>query len=144
VARGLTPKQEKFAQVYVQTSNASEAYRQAYDCKKISNAAIAVEGCRLLDNPDVALMVKTLREEIKAKHSMTVDDIIRELEEARAMAMTGERPQTASMVAATMGKAKVLGLIVDKAEVKGSLNMTLYDGEQAARMASMLNATQPN
>jgi len=29
-------------------------------------------------------------------------------------------------------------------EVSGSINMTLYDGEQAARMASMLNATQPS
>jgi len=29
----LTPKQEKFAQLYVEIGNASEAYRQAYDSK---------------------------------------------------------------------------------------------------------------
>ena len=36
----LTPKQEKFAQVYVETSNASEAYRQAYDALKMKPETI--------------------------------------------------------------------------------------------------------
>ena len=115
----LTVKQQAFAQSYVETSNASEAYRRAYDAAKMSNQAIAVEACRLLDNPEVALMVETLREEAKQRHAVTVDDIIRELEEARTMAMTGEKPQASAMVAATLGKAKVLGLITDKQEVTG-------------------------
>ncbi|EPZ98572.1 terminase small subunit, partial [Glaesserella parasuis] len=38
--RGLTPKQEKFCQLYIELGNASEAYRQAYDCSKMSNETI--------------------------------------------------------------------------------------------------------
>lgn len=140
----MTPKQEKFAQVYVQTSNASEAYRQAYNAQNMKPEVIAVKACELLKSGKVSVRVQELRDAARARHEMTVDDILKELEEARTMAMTGERPQTASMVAATMGKAKVLGLIVDKAEVKGNMALTLYDGEQAARMASMLNVNQPS
>ena len=136
----LTPKQEKFAQVYVQTSNASEAYRQAYDAQRMKPEVIAVKACELLKSGNVSVRVQELKAASVERHLMTVDDIIRELEEARIMASTGERPQAGAMVAATMGKAKVLGLVVDKAEVKGNLAMTLYDGEQAARMAAMLNA----
>lgn len=136
----LTPKQEKFAQVYVQTGNASEAYRQAYNCEKMKPDGIHVNASKLLSDAKVALMVESLRDEARGSHMMTVNDIIKELEEARIIASTGERPQAAAMVSATMGKAKVLGFVVDKAEVKGNLAMTLYDGEQAARMAAMLNA----
>ena len=52
-------------------------------------------------------------------HELTVADILRELEEARTMAATGERPQPAAMVAATMGKAKLLGMLTDKQELTG-------------------------
>ena len=31
----MTPKQEKFCQLYVELGNASEAYRQAYDASKM-------------------------------------------------------------------------------------------------------------
>lgn len=139
----LTPKQEKFAHVYVQTSNASEAYRQAYDAQRMKPEVIAVKACELLKSGNVSVRVQELKDAARSRHEMTVDDILRELEEARTAASTGERPQAGAMVAATMGKAKVLGLIIDKAEVKGNMAMTLYDGEQAARMAAMLNGTQP-
>jgi phage terminase small subunit len=115
----LTPKQEAFAQAYVETSNASEAYRRSYNAENMKPDSIHVNASKLLADAKVSLRVEELREELRQKHRVTVDDILRELEEARTMAMTGERPQTAAMVAATMGKAKVLGLITDKAEVSG-------------------------
>jgi len=58
----LTPKQNKFAQEYVNTGNASEAYRRAYDvAKTTSNEVIAVEGSRLLTDPNISLRVKELK-----------------------------------------------------------------------------------
>ena len=45
---------------------------------------------------------------------VTMNDIIRQLDEDRAMAR--EKGQASAMVSATMGKAKVLGLVVDKSE----------------------------
>ena len=44
---------------------------------------------------------------------------LRELEEARALAAGGEKPQPAAMVAASMGKAKLLGMLTDKTELTG-------------------------
>lgn len=136
----ITPKQEAFARAYIETAgNASEAYRRSYSAENMSNAAIAVEACRLLDDPKVALMVTSLKESAQKRHELTVDDIIAELEEARAMAMTGERPQASAMVAASMGKAKILGMVTDKVDAKLNGTVThLYDEEQAKRMAEML------
>ena len=58
----LTPKQNKFAEEYVNTGNASEAYRRAYDvAKTTSNEVIAVEGSRLLTDPNVSLRVQELK-----------------------------------------------------------------------------------
>ena len=50
---------------------------------------------------------------------------IRELEEARTAALTAESPQSSAAVAATMGKAKVLGMLVDKSEVKNEGNISI-------------------
>ena len=91
----LTPKQEKFAQKYIETSNASEAYRQAYDAHNMSPEAIRVEACRLLQSPNVALTVLRLREEYRERHAVTVDSITTELEEARQLALESTQPSAA-------------------------------------------------
>lgn len=104
----LTPKQENFCLAYLETGNASEAYRRAYDAGAMSANAIAVEACLLLDNPKVALRLSELREPIIQRHAITVDDLLRELEEARNLAMSIELPAPA--VSAVMGKAKLLGM----------------------------------
>ena len=52
-----TPKQKGFALSYIETGNASEAYRRNYSAENMSNEAIWVEGCRTLAKHKVALMV---------------------------------------------------------------------------------------
>lgn len=116
---GLTPKQEAFALAYIETGNASEAYRRSYNASKMKPEVVHVKACELLASGKVAVMVRSLQDEAKKRHVITVDDILRELEEARAVAMSGERPQASAMVAATMGKAKVLGLASDKVVHQG-------------------------
>lgn len=106
----LTPKQEHFAQVYLETGNASEAYRQAYSTKSKSENQIHVEACKLLKSHKVSLRVEELKSEHKERHNLTVDDLIAELEESRQVAMTAKSPQTSAAVSATMGKARILGL----------------------------------
>lgn len=58
----LTPKQEKFCQLYVQLGNASEAYRQAYN-SKAKPQSVATEANKLLSNPDITLRVNSLQQE---------------------------------------------------------------------------------
>jgi phage terminase small subunit len=75
----LTPKQEKFCLVYLEAGNASEAYRQAYQAGRLSEAALAVEASRLLDHPKITLRLAELRLAAQQRNDITVDKIIREL-----------------------------------------------------------------
>jgi phage terminase small subunit len=74
----LTPKQEKFAQRLVETDKPSESYRFAYDAENMSDEAVAVEACRLQDNPNVALRIEELRRLHLKRHEVTVDRVIAE------------------------------------------------------------------
>jgi len=109
----LTPKQEKFAQLYVQLSNGAEAYRQAYNSIAKPQTQ-AVEASKLLADPNIALRVEEIREATRANHNITLSDILKELEEARKLAHETGTPSAA--VAASMGKAKLLGFDRDKKE----------------------------
>ncbi|OTU22115.1 terminase small subunit [Acinetobacter pittii] len=106
----LTPKQENFCQLFIELGNASEAYRQAYDADSMNENTVNREAKRLLDNPKIATRLELIRKEHQTRHNLTVDDLLQELEEARKAAFEGERVQVSAAVAATMGKAKLLGL----------------------------------
>ncbi|MFB5077446.1 terminase small subunit [Raoultella sp. C349492] len=121
----LTPKQEAFCQAYIETGNASEAYRTAYAADKMKPEAVHVQAFKLQGNPKIALRIKELQGEIKQRHNVTVDSLLAELEEARKAALAAETPQSSAAVAATMGKAKLVGLdkqIVDHTSSDGSMS----------------------
>lgn len=116
---GLTVKQEAFALKYVECGNASESYRTAYDAEGMQPESIHVAASRLLSEAKVALRVQELRSAVAEAAKLTITDLLRELEEARTAAMTAENPQSSAAVAATMGKAKLLGLDKNTLEVSG-------------------------
>ncbi|MGV7078477.1 terminase small subunit [Testudinibacter sp. P80/BLE/0925] len=123
---GLTPKQEKFCQVYIETGNASEAYRQAYNAEKMKTETINSRSKELLKNGPITVRIEELQSGHVKRHNITVDDLLRELEENRQAALTASTPQAAAATSATMGKAKLLGLdkqIVDVTSSDGSLNI---------------------
>ncbi len=120
----LTVKQEKFCQAYVETGNASEAYRVAYATGKMKTESVNRKAKELLDNGKITARVNALKSDHRERHNLTVDDLLKELEEARRAALTAETPQSAAAVGATMGKAKLLGLdkvVVDHQSSDGSM-----------------------
>lgn len=120
----LTVKQEKFCQSYIETGNASEAYRQAYSTSKMKPETVNRNAKKLLDSNKIATRVRELQKKHEERHKLTVDDLLRELEEARTAALTAETPQTSAAVGATMGKAKLLGLdkqVIDHQSTDGSM-----------------------
>ena len=131
----LTIKQEKFCMVYIETGNASEAYRQAYNAENMKEASINVNACKLLTDAKIAPRIKELKSGHVKRHELTIDDLVKELEEARACALNGETKQTSAAVAATMGKAKLLGLVVDKTDIKLT-NIKELTNEQLAAIAT--------
>lgn len=119
----LTDKQEKFAQCIAKGYTQADAYREAYDCEEMSDNCLYVNACKLMNNDKVAIRVKELKERALKRYDITVDDLIAELEEAREIAKISS--QSSAMVSATMGKGKLLGLVTDKQEVKGNMNVTM-------------------
>lgn len=106
----LTEKQRAFCLKYIETGNASEAYRTTYNAENMSIDTIKVKASNLLNRDNVRITIDELRAEHKQRHNITVDVLLDELEEARQKALSAKSPQTAAAVAATMGKAKILGL----------------------------------
>jgi len=105
----LTPKQEAFALAFLETGNAAEAYRRAYDvATDAKDGWLYVEACQLLDNPKVALRLKDLREQAERLSIFNLSAAMDEFEQARKLAMTEKNPSAA--VAATTGKVKLFGL----------------------------------
>ena len=119
MADELTPKQEKFAQLYVQLGNASEAYRQAYQSKAKPDV-VHVRASELLSNSKVSVRVGEIKQGLRERNRATLDDLLEELEEARVFA--SKLGQSSTMVSATMGKAKMLGLDKQIIEHQGSLD----------------------
>lgn len=131
----LTPKQEAFCLAYVETGNASEAYRRSYAAGNMKPEVVAVKASELLKNGKVAVRVEELQDSLVKRHEITVDDLIAELEEARKAAFAAQTPQTSAAVAATMGKAKLLGYLKDKVEHSGEI--------KNPELKLILNGTQP-
>ena len=132
----LTPKQEAFVRAYIETSNASEAYRRAYDSSKMKPESVNESASRLLADVKITARLAELREPIMQRHNVTVDSLVFELEEARQAALSAETPQSSAAVAATMGKAKLCGLdkqVIDLMSSDGS--MTLAASQDAVLQA---------
>lgn len=115
--RHFSDKMEKFCLAYVETANAAESYRIAYNTEKMAEKTIQREGYNLLQRPQIQERLEELRGQIMDRHQITVDTLLMELEEARRLALTTKK--AAAAVTATMGKAKLLGLDKQIVEVTG-------------------------
>lgn len=113
----LTPKREKFAQKFIETGSASEAYRLSFDASRMKDKTIWETASKLLKDPKVAARVAELQAAHQKRHDVTVDSITAELEEARMIALADK--QASAAVSASLGKAKLHGLVVDKNELTG-------------------------
>lgn len=121
----LTEKQEAFCRAYIETGNASAAYRKCYDCSKMNGDSVNRTAKKMMDNVKITSRLEELRAPIIQKHNITVDSLIAELEEARIAALTAETPQSSAAVSATMSKAKLVGLDKQVIETKEDLSSAI-------------------
>ena len=122
----MTPKQELFAQAYIETGNASEAYKRAYNTQANANT-VNRKASQLLKHPEVIKLLADLQAIHRQRHKLTIDDILQELEDARQKALSAETPQCSAAISATMGKAKLLGLDKQVIEHKGILTPPVFN-----------------
>ena len=119
----LTPKQEKFAQVWHATGNKSEAYRQAYNAGNMSAKVINVKAVEVAANGNVAVRFAELQKAAKKRNDTTVDTLDAMFKEAWRIGREIKNPS--AMVSAASGLAKLHGLNApDKQDVNHSGEIT--------------------
>lgn len=73
----LTPKQEKFCNLYIETGNGAEAYRQAYNVSPNTKVDTCSNNAyKMLQTTEIITRVEELREATQKKHAITREDII--------------------------------------------------------------------
>ena len=77
--KSLTVKQENFCNYYIESGNASGAYRRAYSCENMKDVTVNRKATELMSNGLVSARVRVLQEEQKEKSDITKDRILREL-----------------------------------------------------------------
>lgn len=75
----LTPKQEAFCLAYLETGNASEAYRRAYSAANMKPATIAVKASELLANGKITVRLKELNASAVSSAVMTRQEAMERL-----------------------------------------------------------------
>ena len=119
----LTTKQQQFVLYYsINGGNATEAYKNSYDCSGMKDTSINVEASKILKNPKVSLWIKQAESNVQQvfedEIKYSAKDCFDELAEvqARARKRTGNYSQE---IKAIELKGKLAGHFVDKHQVTG-------------------------
>ena len=132
---GLTPKQQRFVSEYLKDQNATQAaIRAGY-----SAGTAKQQGSRLLTNAAIARAVNKAQKRVAVKSEITAESLAAEFEEARQLARKKGHP--AAMVAATTGKGKLSGLLVERHKHSGAIgtyDLTQLTDEQLDALERIL------
>lgn len=129
----LNPRHETFAQAVAKGKSAIEAYEAAGYKPHRPSAS------RLLTNANVAARVAELQGRGARKVEVTLESLAAELDEARSLALAEK--QSSAAVQATMGKAKLFGLLIDKKQHSGAIgsyDLTKVTDDDLNRLESIL------
>jgi phage terminase small subunit len=115
-------KYELFCQLWHQTGNKSEAYRESHpSCAKWKDETVHNKAYALSKRGEVKARFEQLQEEQLKGHHITIASLIAELDEARGIALGADTPQSGAAITATMSKAKLVGLDKHIVEVKATV-----------------------
>ena len=132
---GITPKQARFVAEYLKDQNATQAAIRAGYSKATANQ----QGSRLLGNVGVAAALRQKQTRVARKAEITVESLAREFEEARVLAK--KQGQASAMVAATTGKGKLSGHLVERHRHSGAIgtyDLTNLTDEQLDALEQIL------
>lgn len=110
----LTPKQERFCLAYLETGNASEAYRRAYDAEKMKPESINVNACKLLSDAKIAQRLEELRTPVREKAQLTLESHLARLDELSRKAEADL--QFGPAITAETNRGKAAGLYTEKVD----------------------------
>ena len=80
INKPLTPRQEAFCNKYLETGNASEAYRYAYTTDRMKPETINNSGYKLLQKGEIKARLAYLRDNLAEAAGISALKVVRELE----------------------------------------------------------------
>lgn len=113
------PRYERFAQGIARGLSQHAAYKHAGYSPNRLPKAMRSEASKLAKKPEVATRIAELQHREAHRTGVTVDALLAELDRMLKIAMQIKAPSAG--VSAIMGKAKLLGLVIEKHEVEGSV-----------------------
>jgi len=112
---GLTVKQENFAKEFIETGNASEAYRRAYDTSRMKPESVNRKAKELIDNVKVSARIEEIRKKRAKRFEITAESITKDAQDVLNMAKTNG--QASAAVQALTLISKLHGLLTEKREL---------------------------
>lgn len=117
------PRWEKFAQGLISGLSQHAAFLQAgYERKRggaVASKNIRSDAAKLFKMPEVRLRIMELQREAAKDAKITLKDILKEVDAAIKL---GHRSKQAGAVVGAVGlKAKLLGFVIDRAEIEATL-----------------------
>lgn len=142
------PRHERFAAIIAYGMKPNEPWSQGrayqlagYNAKDAGKSGGSAEAAasRLLKKVQPILdRARELQAQVAKRKKVTIESIVDELEEARTVAKDNE--QAAAMVAASAGKAKILGLVIDRTEQGKPGDFSHSHNQQDVAKALLRNA----
>lgn len=114
----LTAKQEAFCIAYLETGNATDAYRRSYDSGQMAPATINRKAKEVLDNGKITARLTQLRGPVIDAAQVSLEGHLRRLA-ALSVAAEGKGKFSAA-VAAEIARGRASGLYIEKTEVTGA------------------------
>jgi phage terminase small subunit len=119
--RGLTQKQENFCFAYIETGNASEAYRKAYNAEKMKPETVNNKAHVLLKKGEIRARLEELRKPAKESVQITLTQHLSTLEELRELAK--EEGKYGPAIQAEIARGKAAGLYVERSHIDGEITV---------------------
>lgn len=119
----LTPKQENFCLAYIETGNASEAYRQSYNASSMKPDTVQRAAKTLLDNSKIAARLEELRRPAIKAAQMTLEGHLLRLDNLSRAAEKAD--QFAAAITAETNRGKAAGLYEERVKHDGDIGINV-------------------
>lgn len=145
--RQLTIKQNNFCNYYLETGNASEAYRRAYSCEKMAPNTINRKAIELLNNGKITARVGHLQAALQERSDISKDEAVKELTNivrCRVTDVLNAKGKTVTIKKLEDLPDGVVACISSIKSAKGSVEVKFYDKISAIdRLSKLLGWDEP-
>jgi len=145
--RQLTIKQNNFCNYYLETGNASEAYRRAYSCENMAPNTINRKAIELLNNGMITARVGHLQTALQERSDISKDEAVKELTNivrARVTDVLTAKGLTVRIKSLDELPDDVVSCISFIKKIKGGIEVKLYDKIAAIdRLSKLLGWDEP-